>query len=52
MKQHTGEEIRAIMADMPAEAIESLKAAHADHQITEHEARWWGLPDVRANWRL
>jgi hypothetical protein len=42
MKQHTGDEIRAIMTDMPAEAIESLKAAHADQAITEHEARWWG----------
>lgn len=42
MKQHTNEEIRAIMADMPAEAIESLKASHAEHKITEYEARWWG----------
>lgn len=42
MKQHTGDEIRAIMTDMPAEAIESLKVTHAEHQITEHEARWWG----------
>lgn len=42
MKQHTGEEIRTIMADMPAGAIESLKTAYAEHQITEHEARWWG----------
>lgn len=42
MKQHTGSEIRSIMTDMPAEAIESLKGGHAEHQITEHEARWWG----------
>ncbi|MBA4011013.1 MAG: hypothetical protein C0481_04030 [Phenylobacterium sp.] len=42
MKQHTGDEIRAIMTEMPAEAIASLQAAHAEHQITEHEARWWG----------
>ena len=42
MKQHTGSEIRTIMTDMPAEVIESLKGAHAEHQITEHEARWWG----------
>lgn len=42
MKQHTGAEIRSIMTDMPAEAIESLQAAHADHKVTEYEARWWG----------
>ena len=42
MKQHTSDEIRQIMTDMPAEAIASLQAAHAEHQITEHEARWWG----------
>jgi hypothetical protein len=42
MKQHTGDEIRAIMTDMPAEAIESLQAAHAPHKITEYEVRWWG----------
>ncbi len=30
------------MADMPAEAIESLQAAYAEHKITEYEARWWG----------
>jgi hypothetical protein len=42
MKQHTGDEIRSIMTDMPAEAIGRLQAAHADHKITEHEARWWG----------
>jgi hypothetical protein len=42
MKQHSGEEIRAIMADMPAGQIEDLQAAHAEHKITEYEARWWG----------
>ncbi|MET3527283.1 hypothetical protein [Phenylobacterium koreense] len=42
MKQHTGDEIRSIMTDMPAEAIESLQATYAEHQITEYEARWWG----------
>jgi hypothetical protein len=42
MKQHTGDEIRAIMAEMPAEAIAALQAAHAEHRITEREARWWG----------
>jgi hypothetical protein len=42
MKQHTGEEIRSIMTDMPAEAIESLQAAYAEHKVTEQEARWWG----------
>lgn len=42
MKQHTGEEIRAIMTEMPAEVIEGLQAAHAEHKITEYEARWWG----------
>lgn len=42
MKQHTGDEIRSIMTDMPAEVIERLQAAHADHKITEYEARWWG----------
>lgn len=42
MKQHTSEEIRQIMTDMPSEAIASLQAAHAEHEITEYEARWWG----------
>lgn len=42
MKQHTGDEIRSIMTDMPAGVIEGLQAAHADQKITEHEARWWG----------
>ena len=42
MKQHTGDELRSVMADMPAELVESLQAAHAEHKITEHEARWWG----------
>jgi hypothetical protein len=42
MKQHTGDEIRAIMAQMPAELVAALQAAHAEHKITEREARWWG----------
>jgi hypothetical protein len=42
MKQHTGDEIRAIMTEMPAELVEALQAAHAEHRITEREARWWG----------
>jgi hypothetical protein len=42
MKQHTGEEIRAIMADMPTDLVAALQAAHAEHRITEREARWWG----------
>jgi hypothetical protein len=42
MKQHTGEEIRAIMAAMPDENVAALQAAHAEHRITESEARWWG----------
>ena len=42
MKQHTGDEIRSIMTDMPAETIAGLQATHAEHSITEHEARWWG----------
>ena len=42
MKQHTGDELRAIMTGMPAESIENLQAAHAEHKITEYEARWWG----------
>lgn len=42
MKQHTGDEIRAIMTDMPAEAIQSLQAAYPEHKITGYEARRWG----------
>ncbi|RAK52653.1 hypothetical protein [Phenylobacterium deserti] len=42
MKQHTGDEIRTIMAEMPPAAIEALQTPHRDHQITEREARWWG----------
>lgn len=42
MKQHTGDEIRAIMTAMPAARVEALQAAHAEHRITEREARWWG----------
>jgi hypothetical protein len=42
MKQHTSDEIRAIMTEMPSEAITALQATHPEHQITEREARWWG----------
>ena len=42
MKQHTSAEIRAIMTEMPIEQVEALQAAHAEHGITEREARWWG----------
>lgn len=42
MKQHTGAEIRTMMAEMPGHAIEALQAAHPAHRITEREARWWG----------
>ena len=42
MKQHSGDEIRAIMAEMPTELVAELQAAHAEHRITEREARWWG----------
>ena len=43
MKQYVGDEIRRIMSDMPAEQVAALKAAHAEHNITEFEARWWGF---------
>lgn len=42
MKQHTGDEIRAIMEQMPAELVAALQSAHPEHRITEREARWWG----------
>ena len=42
MKQHTGDEIRRIMAEMPGDQVAALQAAHAEHRITEREARWWG----------
>ncbi len=42
MKQHTGDEIRSMMAEMPNSAVEALQAAHPQHEITEQEARWWG----------
>jgi hypothetical protein len=42
MKQHSGDEIRTIMTEMPVELVEGLRAAHAGHQISEREARWWG----------
>jgi hypothetical protein len=42
MKQHSGDEIRSIMADMPPEVVAHLQAAHPEHGITEYEARWWG----------
>lgn len=40
MKQHTGDEIRTIMKEMPDEQVAVLQAA--EHRITEREARWWG----------
>lgn len=43
MKQFVGDEIVRIMTDMPVELVEALRAAHAEHRITEHEARWWGF---------
>jgi hypothetical protein len=42
MKQHTSAEIVAIMTEMPAGLIATLREAHPEHAITEHEARWWG----------
>ncbi|WP_374471700.1 hypothetical protein [Phenylobacterium sp.] len=42
MKQHTGEQIRAIMMEMPEAVVAQLQADHAEHRITEREARWWG----------
>ena len=42
MKQHTGDEIRTIMEEMPADLVAALQAAHSEHKITEREARWWG----------
>ena len=42
MKQHTGDEIRTIMAEMPGDLVAALRSAHAEHKITEREARWWG----------
>lgn len=41
MKQHSGDEIRQIMADVPAELVAELQATHPNHNITEWEARWW-----------
>jgi len=46
MKQHSGAEIVTIMTEMPAELIAALQDAHAEHAITEHEARWWGYLQV------
>ena len=43
MKQYAGDEIRRIMAAMPEDLIQALTAAHAEHEITEYEARWWGF---------
>jgi len=43
MKQHVGDEIRRIMAEMPAELVKALQDAQAEHNITEYEARWWGF---------
>src|SRR5690349_17850663 len=42
MKQYSGEEIRRIMTEMPADLVEALRTAHPAEKITEHEARWWG----------
>jgi hypothetical protein len=42
MKQHTGDEIRTIMEEMPAELLAALQDSHQQHKITEREARWWG----------
>jgi hypothetical protein len=42
MKQHSGEEIRTIMAEMPDETVAALQAAYPEQRITEREARWWG----------
>lgn len=42
MKEHRGDEIRAIMAEMPAELVQRLQDAFPEHNITEREARWWG----------
>jgi hypothetical protein len=42
VKQHSSDEIRTIMAEMPAALIEKLQSDHAEHAITEREARWWG----------
>lgn len=44
MKQHTGDEIRRIMSEMPDAAIAALQAAFLEHRISEREARWWGYP--------
>ena len=43
MKQYAGDEIRTITAQMPSELVEGLRAAHAQHRISEYEARWWGF---------
>jgi hypothetical protein len=42
MKQHTGDEIRTLMAEMPDDLVAALQAAHPDERVTEREARWWG----------
>ena len=42
MKEHTGDQIRAIMEAMPAEGVHALQAEFPEHKITEQEARWWG----------
>jgi len=46
MKQLSGDEIRQAMAEMPAELVQALKDACADHDITEWEARFWGMLQV------
>lgn len=43
MKQYVGDDIRRIMAEMPAQLVEALRTQHPEHHITEYEARWWGF---------
>ena len=43
MKQYAGPDIPRLMAEMPIQLVEALQAAHAEHRITEREARWWGF---------
>jgi hypothetical protein len=38
MKQHTGDEIRTIMEEMPAELLAALQDSHQQHKITERES--------------
>lgn len=43
MREHSGDEMLALMDAMPAEAVATLQAAYPEHNITEREARWWGF---------